>query len=564
MQNTATHRHSRDYTPGAGFRVQCLPPLVVSGESMSSTPASANEGSIKETIESIVIAFILAFVFRAFVVEAFVIPTGSMAPTLLGQHLRMVCPECGHSFLCGPRDYGEAGGRPMPFPIQGENNPLSYRQRRGALEVSCPMCLFPVRQTNRATDGGDRILVLKYLYQFTEPRRWDAVVFKNPKNPLENYIKRLIGKPEEWLWLVRGNVYTRATKEDPWQIERKPADVQRAVWQPLYHSDFVPLDAGTGPMRDVDSLWHVPWVPQVKEDWTRLDGGRVYRFVGGEADGRLDFDFAQQHASSDYYPYNSFDPRSGRQSRENGRYVVDELRVAATVTPELDTAEMVIQLTTAQHELNATLTTDGRARLSMAAADDAELAAHDIEAPAGTVDWQAGRGRRIELWHVDQAVMLWVDGKMVGRLTYGDALDDEAIREVVDQPTGVVPKLSLSVTGGPMRLSQVDVDRDLYYTPQTERHAIATDEPIKLKADRFFCLGDNSPQSEDSRLWPDSDPWIKYHTSPAEDELQRGRVPRKLLIGKAFFVYWPSSYRLNPESKFIGVVPNVADMRFIK
>ena len=45
----------------------------------------AAEGSVRETIESIIIAFVLAFVFRAFVVEAFVIPTGSMAPTLLGQ-----------------------------------------------------------------------------------------------------------------------------------------------------------------------------------------------------------------------------------------------------------------------------------------------------------------------------------------------------------------------------------------------------------------------------------------------------------------------------------------------
>ena len=39
---------------------------------------------IKDTIESFVVALILAFVFRAFVVEAFVIPTGSMAPTLYG------------------------------------------------------------------------------------------------------------------------------------------------------------------------------------------------------------------------------------------------------------------------------------------------------------------------------------------------------------------------------------------------------------------------------------------------------------------------------------------------
>src|SRR5262245_31844487 len=56
------------------------------------------EGSIKDTIESILIAFILAFIFRAFVVEAFVIPTGSMAPTLLGAHMRFRCPDCGYRF----------------------------------------------------------------------------------------------------------------------------------------------------------------------------------------------------------------------------------------------------------------------------------------------------------------------------------------------------------------------------------------------------------------------------------------------------------------------------------
>src|SRR3954447_20540890 len=58
----------------------------------------APEGGVKETIESILVAFILAFIFRAFVVEAFVIPTGSMAPTLLGAHMRFRCPDCGYRF----------------------------------------------------------------------------------------------------------------------------------------------------------------------------------------------------------------------------------------------------------------------------------------------------------------------------------------------------------------------------------------------------------------------------------------------------------------------------------
>src|SRR6476659_4851217 len=62
------------------------------------TKPAQHEGSVKETIESILIAFILAFVFRAFVVEAFVIPTGSMAPTLMGAHARFHCDDCGYRF----------------------------------------------------------------------------------------------------------------------------------------------------------------------------------------------------------------------------------------------------------------------------------------------------------------------------------------------------------------------------------------------------------------------------------------------------------------------------------
>ena len=57
-----------------------------------------DDGGIKETVESILVAFILAFIFRAFVVEAFVIPTGSMAPTLLGAHMRYHCDDCGYGF----------------------------------------------------------------------------------------------------------------------------------------------------------------------------------------------------------------------------------------------------------------------------------------------------------------------------------------------------------------------------------------------------------------------------------------------------------------------------------
>src|SRR6186713_318784 len=54
--------------------------------------------AFRETVESIVIAFVLAFLFRTFEAEAFVIPTGSMAPTLMGRHKDVECPKCGYHY----------------------------------------------------------------------------------------------------------------------------------------------------------------------------------------------------------------------------------------------------------------------------------------------------------------------------------------------------------------------------------------------------------------------------------------------------------------------------------
>src|SRR5437867_10804095 len=74
-------------------------PSAPSSPSAPGAPLPATkESSVKETLESILVAFILAFIFRAFVVEAFVIPTGSMAPTLLGANMRFRCNDCGWRF----------------------------------------------------------------------------------------------------------------------------------------------------------------------------------------------------------------------------------------------------------------------------------------------------------------------------------------------------------------------------------------------------------------------------------------------------------------------------------
>ncbi|MDX1682842.1 MAG: S26 family signal peptidase, partial [Phycisphaeraceae bacterium] len=94
------------------------------------TPSATTDtmGEVRSTIQALVVAFVLAFIFRAYVVEAFVIPTGSMAPTLLGRHLPVTCDQCGYGFTTDPDDTDLAG-------IQLKQSQL----------VTCPMCHFPNR-----------------------------------------------------------------------------------------------------------------------------------------------------------------------------------------------------------------------------------------------------------------------------------------------------------------------------------------------------------------------------------------------------------------------------------
>ena len=233
-------------------------------EPTAAEQATPNGGwhALRETIESIVIAFVLAFLFRTFEAEAFVIPTGSMSPSLQGQHKDVVCSECGYRFLTTASSEGEDRER-MIARLQsgrvgyGERQGLEYKIK--GLEVvagSCPMC----RQTmafrtdlppdppayinledieQETSYPGDRILVNKYCYLHKDPKRWDVVVFKFPGNGEMNYIKRLTGLPGEELQIYQGDIFARPLGEDvEFEIQRKPPEKQLAMFQTIHDTDY--------------------------------------------------------------------------------------------------------------------------------------------------------------------------------------------------------------------------------------------------------------------------------------------------------------------------------------
>lgn len=218
----------------------------------------------RETVEAFVVAFILALLFRAFLAEAFVIPTGSMAPTLMGAHKDFVCDECGTSFQSG-------ASRERSGPDT----------RRVVVAGICPNCrhVNPLDLANEGNDqtfNGDRILVSKFTYTLNEPERWDVIVFKYPGNPKQNYIKRLVGLPNETLTLRHGDVYARPTGSNQRdEILRKSPDKLLAMRQPVYDTDFQSRNLINA---NYPSRWQ-PWVEGAVEPPT--DSWRVNRSDDG-------------------------------------------------------------------------------------------------------------------------------------------------------------------------------------------------------------------------------------------------------------------------------------------
>jgi signal peptidase I len=518
-------------------------------ESLSSTPPAppppalaagpkTPDSSIRETLESIIIAFVLAVVFRAFVVEAFVIPTGSMAPTLLGQHVQVVCPHCGYRFTAGPWDNGTGPDRrPIPLAVQKVNR----------TRIDCPMCQLNIPRYSYPLAAGDRILVLKYIYAFSEPRRWDVVVFKNPEHPEENYIKRLIGLPNEQVWIVGGNIYTRPLGPNAqpnakalWQVQRKPEKAQRAVWQPVYHSDFVPLNAEADGWK---SPWRAEGQPEVDPH------GSSWKFTGKGAEG-LSFDFEHYgDLAYNFFAYNETEP--GPPPHDP----VEEWRLAATLIPQAGAPRVTMTVSGPFMMLRGTVEPDGTVRLETRPIDGDETQ-WKTRGEAGHVDpLTTGRATRVELWSVDQSLSVWVDGKRTTEWAYtledlGVKIDDLAERPIqLNKPTA-----KIDLQGGPTVLRAVDLDRDLYHTQMGAR--AVRDEPAVVQPNRFFCLGDNSPRSSDGRLWSEVDPWYE-----AETGVPTGYVPREMMIGRAFFVYFPAPQPIKDGG--MNVVPYFGKMRFI-
>lgn len=233
--------------------------------------------ALREIIESVAVAFVLAFLFRTFVAEAFVIPTGSMSPALQGRHMDVDCAECGYRFRVTASNES-----PDDMPPEFRTNP-ALAQTVGGM---CPMCryLMPFRPDLRdfqldeagvAADEiepqksypGDRIVVSKFGFDFTEPERWDVVVFKYPGDGNMNYIKRLTGLPGDSLRVYQGDVFVKPPGADDFSIARREPSTLEAMLQPVHDSRYEPSEL-------YDAGWPLRWAATTPDGWQHnIDAG---------------------------------------------------------------------------------------------------------------------------------------------------------------------------------------------------------------------------------------------------------------------------------------------------
>ena len=61
---------------------------------------------------------------------------------------------------------------------------------------------------------GDRLFGFRLAYKFSEPKRGDVIIFKYPDNESENYVKRVIGLPNEIVQIKEGHVYINGDELD--------------------------------------------------------------------------------------------------------------------------------------------------------------------------------------------------------------------------------------------------------------------------------------------------------------------------------------------------------------
>jgi len=551
--------------------------------------------SVRGMLDLAVCFVMTVAVLRGFFLEGYLVSTGSMAPVLLGFHKSVLCPACEYRFAFG-----------VHFDQSVEGDPAAPVEKL----ATCPNCgQINIDATAVPRNHGDQLLVHKNIFDFRRPHRWEPVVFRNPAQPGEAYVKRVVGLPEEDVRIFEGDLYVNG------QMARKNLITQRHMRIPLFNLRNVP---------DNDE-WELPW--QLDGDWEADDAGlqgnrteqtdqpnsllfRHWRWFGGTHSvevplsnqaarpdwtdflrrynqipvswtSRLDYDDQKQVLRCEgVMPIEMQQDLMKSATNDEFRRAIYRLAALSHLAPVTDHYGYNSRVDAQEFPVTDLM-------LDMTVALDTAVSSVQIDMPVGSQTWKltlepqtgllqlqqdgvadvrreawvslsAGQ-LRIEVSNFDRRLLVAVDGRQIFTSVDLPASLQAAIAESDkgNEPPGRIStektarhvrqqnRLQLRFYGGACQISNLDVFRDVHYTTGRSKNGVT--QTCHVAADCYFVIGDNSPVSFDSRSW--DDPF----------------VPHRLLVGKPFVVHLPSRPgRLAVGSGQLSIrIPDFQRIRYI-
>ena len=128
----------------------------------------------RQTVEFLLLLGVGILLLRTFAAEAYVVPTGSMAPTLLGFHKELTCPNC--RFPVRARHRRPGSDRPADLP--------QLRQAGRVAETSRPSSATAIACSSRSSSS-----------MSAGPGAGRSRSSRAPAEPDQAYVKRVVGLP---------------------------------------------------------------------------------------------------------------------------------------------------------------------------------------------------------------------------------------------------------------------------------------------------------------------------------------------------------------------------------
>ncbi|HEY7309593.1 MAG TPA: S26 family signal peptidase [Gemmataceae bacterium] len=509
------------------------------------------------------IAYVVGFVFAVSqtLTSGYIQSTGSMAETVWGYHKDVRCPTCGFDF---------------PINCSAEVDPVDMGRPTPTFACVCPNCRqrihFPSAPSSftqffpdsamiddPGVSGGDRFLVGRGLLGADRivPRRFDLVAHEYPYAKQSMlYLKRLAGLPGETIAISGGELYVlrpdKGLVYEEVEAHQEVKDPQEA--RTLAHENdpeaLARFEKGEFEIlrkspEQILAMRHIVYDNDHRHDkqpprWTGEDGWNAagdHRFQIAAGPGERVAWLRYRHLLpdnggkpaliADLTGYNTYQGGMHRDPLLDKNWVGD-LILECEATIDNPQGELTLELSRGVDRF--------RARWDLASGVCTLVRVHkdgEKELESKPTAMNRKGAYRLRFANVDQRLCVWVNDER----PFGEGVAYTAAKQLGPDANNDLEPAGIAARGAGVEVSKLKLFHDVYYTagqipnepdvPGIDFADPSTWDDLRkppvrtfyVQPNHYFVLGDNSAESSDSRSW--------------------GSLPHRLLLGRAFFVYYP-------------------------